>query len=533
MDFATEYPLNAKLVENNSFIEFFSVPFDSSYKNILDFKNQQEQEETFNNLVQKRVNKVNYVIKNNVIRISGNYKDYLYFNYLRYKNTTYENKYFYCFIEKIEYITENITEIYITTDVWQTWCFNLTYYDNYILRSHILKENDVVGYNVEKEPLSYSPEFEKRVDIFNNIDWNIRWCVQALSSAPATNGTDDFEYGGVGENASDFCSFYIAPLHSEMTADNIKTVLKWYYPDDKANDHRSDIICVKALPEWVVKNTPYAVQNLWLSNRVATITDTAKISTTTLPCGYVPKNKKMLTSAFRVLVVYNLNGLSIPLKPELLNTDEVSLALSMKGASSSTIRLTIGNYNAYTQTHYQIPYQATMGIAYNENTGLQQSMEKFNATMGLVNSVVGGATQIASGNYIGGATSLISGVANSGVQLKSAFEQKTASIGSATDTSCVLPYYIKLSLVDCSPTYSECEVIDRFLTMYGYQTNNIKKISEVMRTRSNFNYIQVEQANIKLNGIQQDLQKIKAIFENGVTVWHNLANFGNYDIENN
>lgn len=532
MNFDTDYNISAVNLNNNSFIEFFTVPFDNSYKNIIDFKNEKEQDEKFSSLVKKRINRINYVLKDKVIRVKGNYQEYLCFNYLRFKNLTFENKFFYCFITNIKYISEEITELTFEVDVWQTWSFNLTYYDNYILRSHIKKSDDVVGANVETEPLSYSPNFEKQVDIFNNIEWDMVWCLQALSSPPAVNGTGDFEYGGVGETATNYCGYYLSPIPENNTGMAVRGIIKMYFPEGDVNDHRSDIVCIKALPKWVVANTPFVSPNTWLLNEVATVADVAEISTDTMPCGYVPVNKKMLTSAFRVVVIYNFNGLSIPIKPELLNTNEILLSLSMKGATSSTIRLTVGNYNAYTKIHYQIPYQATMSVAYNENTGLQQNLDKFNATMGLIGGVVGGATQIATGNYVGGATSLVSSVVNSGAEIKSAFEQKTASIGSATDTSCVLPTNIKIRVVDCSPTMSECQVIDKYLSMYGYQTNQIKKISEVKNTRNNYNYIQVANANIKLNGIQQDLQKIKSIFENGVTVWHSFENYGNYEVEN-
>ena len=356
--------------------------------------------------------------------------------------------------------------------------------------------------------------------------------MQALSSPPAVNGSNDFEYGGVGESASDFCGYYVSPKPITNTGTSIRGDVKLYYPEDKANDHRQDIVCIKALPNWVVENTPLDSNKAWLLNRVASVNDTVTINNNTLPCGYTPRNKKMLSSAFRVLVIYNFNGLQIPLKPELLNNSNITLTLSMKGATSSTIRLTVGGYNAYTKIHYQIPYQATMGVAYNENTGLQQNMDKFNATMGLIGSIAGGVGQAATGNIFGGVSNLITGVANTGYNIKSAYEQKTASIGSATDVTCVLPTNIQIRLVDCSPTYNECVHIDKFFDVYGYQVNTINKISNVMKSRNNYNYIQVKQSNIKLNGIQSDLQQLKSIFENGVTVWHNFENFGNYDVDN-
>ena len=56
IDFINSYPLsNNNYVENKTYIEFFTVPFDNSYNNIIDFKNLDQQTKAFDKIVKKRI----------------------------------------------------------------------------------------------------------------------------------------------------------------------------------------------------------------------------------------------------------------------------------------------------------------------------------------------------------------------------------------------------------------------------------------------------------------------------------------------
>ena len=63
----------------------------------------------------------------------------------------------------------------------------------------------------------------------------------------------------------------------------------------------------------------------------------------------------------------------------------------------------------------------------------------------------------------------------------------------------------------------------------GYKVNTLE-IPE-LRTRLNWNYIETTDINITGNIPQDHLQKIKNIFNTGVTLWHN-DNVGNYNRDN-
>ena len=66
-------------------------------------------------------------------------------NYMMYRNTAYTNKWFYAFIDRLEYVNDNTTLIYIRTDEFQTWQFDLVYRTSYVVREHT--NDDTIGTN--------------------------------------------------------------------------------------------------------------------------------------------------------------------------------------------------------------------------------------------------------------------------------------------------------------------------------------------------------------------------------------------------
>lgn len=72
--------------------------------------------------------------------------------------------------------------------------------------------------------------------------------------------------------------------------------------------------------------------------------------------------------------------------------------------------------------------------------------------------------------------------------------------------------------------------IDNFFSMYGYLTNELKIPN--LNNRPNWNYIKTIGINIIGYIPQEDLQEIKLMFDNGVTLWHNTNTFLDYSQNN-
>lgn len=74
------------------------------------------------------------------------------------------------------------------------------------------------------------------------------------------------------------------------------------------------------------------------------------------------------------------------------------------------------------------------------------------------------------------------------------------------------------------------ERIDKYFDMYGYLTNKLKLPN--LNNRPKWNYIKTVGANILGNIPQIDLQEIRTLFDNGITLWHDSSTFLDYSQNN-
>lgn len=77
-------------------------------------------------------------------------------NYLMFQNTGYKDKsgrsrWFYAFIDRVNYVNEKTSEIFYTIDPMQTWLFDFKFADCMVEREHV--RDDRIGKNVISEPV--------------------------------------------------------------------------------------------------------------------------------------------------------------------------------------------------------------------------------------------------------------------------------------------------------------------------------------------------------------------------------------------
>jgi hypothetical protein len=82
----------------------------------------------------------------------------------------------------------------------------------------------------------------------------------------------------------------------------------------------------------------------------------------------------------------------------------------------------------------------------------------------------------------------------------------------------------------CQIREEYARVIDNFFSMFGYKVNTLK--IPTFESRLNWNYIKTNGLNITGDIPQKDMQKIKDIFNNGITFWHNPSTFLDYSQSN-
>lgn len=534
-------------------LDLFTVPWGKPEEchAIVDFPTAAAQVAAFDDLAAKGVSatKFNYIKKDQAFRIEGNFARFEAFNYCRYQNRDFVNrqgnkKWYYAFIDRVEYIAQDIAMIYITTDYWQTYQFNITYYKSLIARAHVKKSEDTVGRWVQPEPVGAPADYEKEIEIFSGGDsWVPYWSILSVSRPPGA-GETGWVYGGYGKLDS-MTGQYAGFIYDHNV---IQKIIDAYAG---TTDRRQDIIGFRCVPYWVyskLKNTGWIVPitvngveiNYCKENITMTLDTEAELAGSTLACGYTPRNKKMLTSMCRVYVVYNYNGFSQPLRPEFIKGQSIRMSAEMRPIGSNGFKLKLKNYAKPAESVFDVPYSFEMQIGYNENGGVQGSLNRVGAVLNAAGAVAGGAASlganIATGNVAGAITSGVGAVGsifNASRDIANAFNSKIASKGNQSDTNSISSENCKFRLVDCSPLYHECGPIDDFLDLYGYAINEWGKISSWKDTRSKWNYLQTVDCNIKVNAPAPEAASIRGMFNAGVTIWHSVSDFGNYSLDNN
>lgn len=124
-------------------IKLLKCPLTLSNKNQLTFENKEKQFEYFNSLPKIEIDEVYYQRKDNIIRFPAHIDNILEFNYVMYQNENYFDKWFYAFIVNMEYENDNCTYITISTDVWQTWQFDLEFKESFVDREMIDVSKDL------------------------------------------------------------------------------------------------------------------------------------------------------------------------------------------------------------------------------------------------------------------------------------------------------------------------------------------------------------------------------------------------------
>ena len=331
--------------------------------------------------------------------------------------------------------------------------------------------------------------------------------------AEALKSNDDDEY-----------SNWISDLLTGQTIDKAVKLISTT-SISQLQDHRNELIGLYAIPAWVHDGT-----NKYATNNIKKKEVTTALPTATLACGYAPRNKKMLSSLCKVYLFYNENGFKLPLKPELFTSDTPVFTVKSTELSTNGFLLQIGSYADYTAKTNKISYNCENRLGYDANTGLDKVLNTLTSAVGVVNAVGSVASQAFVGN-VGGAVQGAVGAVQQSINMIDALGQRGVSTGASGDIMSITEKRAMPVFADVSPTEAQCRYIDDYLDVYGYAINEIGKISTYMKNRSNWNYIQVANCNIKVSAPNDDVNKLKQMFESGVTIWH--KNFGDYDQANN
>lgn len=501
-----------------------NVPLDSTYTDSIYFASSTAQynyfaglvKVTFNNQTYQRVNK-------GTLRVQVSADNVYDCNYLMFRNTAYGSKWFYAFIERVNYINDNTTEIEYKLDVLQTWFFDYSLDQCYVERTHTASDN--IGEHIEPEPVNCGEYVMNSYSTEHDLS---QTCVIIAVADTEGETSDGNVYNGI-YSGSKLYAFG----NNDKT--NIDAFLSEYIqkPESITNMYMCPVDMIGgSIPS--DNSLPSS-----LGDSRITIAHTGVSEGQGLD-GYIPKNNKLYTYPYNFYHVDNSNGSSLTIRYEFWSGNNelqiygtlgypVQLVLrpmNYKGCGANntlnTESLTLDNYpmcswNFDAYKAWAAQNGVTLGIGMLGNMGkgaLQGALVGggIGALAGVATSAVGSAINIAQQSY---QASIAADITNG------SFNSANANFSRYTQQ-----FYGGR----CSITAEYARRIDDFFTMFGYAVGRIMTPNRA--ARPHWTYIKTADCKATGSVPVDDMDEIKGVYDSGITWWRSGSEVGNYSLDN-
>ncbi|MBQ1550978.1 MAG: hypothetical protein IIZ67_02650 [Bacilli bacterium] len=545
--------------KNSAIILCKDINLDREYINVLTY--------TENDMVTLCQNKAvasasNYTFirqDRNEIKVNFPYATCLQCNYMAFQNPNYSNKWFFAFIDEVSYISDNATRISFTVDEHATW---YDYWDAkpcFVIREHVA--DDTIG-------LHTVPENLERGDYIINdagaVSTTLRrdsaYICIGVSFVPDNTlwQTPNRMYGGI------FSGLILVVFDQNASADKF---IKAYAKMGKSDA----IVTMYMIPysvalaqqlDWQVGSydniTDIRFALLPSSPAAVKIEDNITYTTPSTLNGYTPKNNKLFTFPYNFLSISNNCGTEVDFHYEdFINNTPAFRIFGMETPNCPAI-LTPKNYKKFSIPtsggvdtindifyNYGIPagkfpscsWQTDLYTNWMTQNGMNILGLKLDAPTsklvgGSIEAILGAAALNAEGIGSGIGTMLATTQEVYRHQMQSPTLNGQLGVGDLAFARDQLVYsYYKLSI-----RAEYARIIDDFLSRYGYKVNILKLPNMISRTYWNYIQIGTEEeigySNNKGSVPAKSMDRINKIYRNGVTMWHNHDNIGNYSLNN-
>ena len=547
-------------VKDSEIILCKGIKLDKNFENVLSYDNYDMVNLCRNNQI---ATSTSYSILDptvNSIDVALPYASCIYANYIAFKNPHYGNKWFFGFVEKVKYVSNNCTTIEYKVDVFSTWYEEFNIGKAFVEREHV--SDDTFGKHIINEGINRGDYVINSVTTFDEYANDI-YIVAGVSKLPSeiyddilSNSTVPTKvYNGIYSglyyitfDSFDDVTWFLMIMDGQGIADSVydlfiipKSIITlgtWLTKQCSGNLQWN---------EWSYTITP-TIKYQFITNSTyeSTIKLEQEITRNSTLNGYTPKNNKMFTKEFNYMYVTNNAGQDVTYAYEDFYNNTVKF--SVKGAicPGCSIRLIPKNYklldqsgsqddicNQYGLTGAKYPVCSWYSDSYT-NWLTQQGINKTDQFFDIISSF--------GGDY--GSTLLSDDGDGSGDNTVNAIkkffesnprEEKYPPQAKGNTNAGDVVYSMgwnQFVLFQMSCRYDNAKRCDDYLSRFGYKVNEIKTPN--LNSRQVFNYIKVGGKDELITGDipASDLEEINNIFRKGVTIFHNYSNFGDYTINN-
>lgn len=539
-------------LQNSKIIICKNIKLDKSYKDIINYSENQMVTLCVENAVASSDSYSFIRGEKNVIKTSFSYNDALKCNYMAFQNTDYSNKWFFAFIDNVEYANDGTSKIHYTIDEFSTWYSYIGIEPCFVEREHV--NDDAIGLHTIPEGLEYGEYITMLSgDIETDLYTTELICI-GTSYLPANTpfATPNRVYAGVFSGM-----YYILFKFTESAAKFVQAM--------SDIGHANDIQCLFMIPIKIANvdyNDGWSTANLGnqtginfrvLPNSAGVITlrdaDIILSSPTSIN-GYVPKNNKLFTYPYNCLSISNNVGTQAEFRYEdfINNTPVFSLVAAV--SPSCSVWLYPDNYKKYGGSksgyNWGIPVAKYPMGSWNSdmytNWMTQNGINLFGNRIDAATShAIMGSMQTLSSALTKDYSGIGTGLGNMFGAVQESYKASMIPnhIGGQVNSGDVAYAYNKMSPTYYKMTIKEeyARVIDDWFTRFGYKINRVKIPN--ITGRKYWNYVQIGASesigysnNINRSVPETSMEIINNIFRNGTTIWHNHSDVGNYNLNN-
>lgn len=526
----------------SSAIYIGTVPFDSSYRHVRYIADREAQRRYFASLCPTSLRRDDYTYQrlDNSVVVPFNAETLYGCNYCMFQNENYGDRWFYSFVDDIEYVNPNSSRLHLELDIMQTWFPDCAVKSCMVEREHV--NNDAIGAHIKDEGLDPG----ELVVGYYSFDNQNQFLYPVVSSA--VEPLKDGSYVNVGGDnymgVYSGCSLSVFTDYSD---------LKSFINALASNGQQDAISAMYLVPGFCVQHK-VKKDNGWgfwvdASKGAPTEDYNLNIGMGNLD-GYVPKNNKTLCYPNQYLEVTNFNGGNQQFRMEFFANKGTASFVKTGGCSpSSTLAyIPVGyNGNAGRSTELAV-YMAdfpTCTWVYQSYANMVGQSEvdmfgwKFNSMTQLpflnnywnaAQSIAGSALSLDIPGMLGSAVGNVQDQVNSYAALSKATRTPNTSRGGMNSTTSLVnlgTYTVGFRKYTCR--YEMAKQIDDYFSVFGYLVAENKAPN--LTGRKSWNYVKTNGSNVKGKAPASALARINSLFDRGITLWH-VDDVGNYALDN-
>ena len=513
-------------------VKLLNTPLEKDSEHSLNFSSLQNQTAYFLSRTVRSYSDFTYIREQQALVVPENYDTIYTCNYLMYKNNGFNNKYFYAFITKMEYVSENSTRIYFEIDSLQTWFFQINMNQVFIEREHV--SDDTIGLHTLPEGL----ETGEYITIGNPTntsygDTNNCWLCLTLTN---TRGTyQNGQYTGLS---------YVF-FKDEVGLGKAFNALNDYIDTQVTNT--DEIVSIFPVPKQLVEDNvtflPFGSGGWHYGTLTSISTSAYNLGTiggtvqNKLGNNYVPTNNKLLVYPYRyVYLTNNVGGSNIYKYEDFANIGSYSFNLNAMLSISCSINAVPNDYKNVTRNYTESLMGAKFPVASWTTDVYTNWLTQNGINKDFANIVSESDIHLGRTLNMFNVTSLdkthVSGNIFSSMQ-EIYSHQKAPDSAKGNVNGGDIFYSLNLcnfSIYNYVIKEEYAQIIDKYFNMYGYKVNKVKYPE--INSRRNYNYIRTIGCNFTGDIPEEDIEKIKAIFNKGITFWHNPENYLDYSVNN-